>query len=405
MKVKHLMGQHIAIVGAGHAGGTLALQLRDLGYAGRLTIFGAEPHPPYQRPPLSKKYLSGEWGVDRLHLRGDDVWRELNIDIRTDAAVSAIDPVARTLTIGDETLGWTELALTTGAVSRPLPPIFAGERDVYELRTIADVEALRGAFRPGARLAIVGGGFIGLETAAVAARHGLEVVVIERAQRILERAVGPATSDHFRALHAANGVHIIEESEVVRITGKGVARVLVLHDGSTVPADLVLVGIGVVPATRLAQSAGLALDDGIAVDDRGRTSAPGIWAAGDCASFPFEDRRIRLESVQNAVDQAKAVAADMMGRGDAYRPCPWFWSDQYETKLQIAGLSGGWDDIVTRSGRSGTSHWYYRAGRFVAVEAIDDASAFMVGRRLLEAGITPERGLLADAGFAPRSLL
>lgn len=405
MKDKNVMDQHVVVVGAGHAGGTLALQLRELGYAGRLTILGEEPHPPYQRPPLSKKYLGGEWGVDRLLLRTDEVWPELAIDVRSSAHVSSIDPIGRTVTVDGEVLEWSKLALTTGAVSRPLPPAFLGREGVHELRTIADVETLRGAFRPAARLAIVGGGFIGLETAAVAARHGLEVVVVERAKRILERAVGPATSDHFRALHAANGVRIVEEGGVVDVVGDDRVRALVLHDGSTVPVDLVLVGIGVLPATRLAAAAGLAIDDGIAVDERGRTSAPGVWAAGDCASFPFEDRRIRLESVQNAVDQAKAVAADMLGKGEAYRPCPWFWSDQYDTKLQIAGLSGGWDDVVTRASRTGSSHWYYRGGRFVAVEAIDDSSAFMIGRRLLEAGITPERERLADAGFAPRSLL
>lgn len=405
MKVKSAMDRHVAIIGAGHAGGTLALQLRELGFAGRVTIFGEEPHPPYQRPPLSKKYLSGEWGVDRLLLRTDDVWPELKIEIRTSAIVSAIDPVAKTLTVDGETLGWSKLALTTGAVSRPLPPIFAGRTNVFELRTIADVEALRGAFLPGSRLAIVGGGFIGLETAAVAARHGLEVIVVERAKRILERAVGPATSDYFRKLHRTNGVRIIEEGGVVDVVGDGTIRMLVLHDGSTVPVDFVLVGIGVLPATRLALAAGLAVDDGIAVDERGRTSTPEVWAAGDCASFPLGDRRVRLESVQNAVDQAKAVAADMLGKGEAYRPCPWFWSDQYKTKLQIAGLSTGWDDVVTRPSRAGSSHWYFRQGRFVAVEAIDDSSAFMVARRLLEAGVTPEPGRLADAEFDPRSLL
>lgn len=399
------MSEHIAIVGGGHAGATLALHLRELGFKGRLTIFGAEPHPPYQRPPLSKKYLSGEWPAERLYLRGEEAWASLNVDIRRSAPVKGIDLAGRTLSVGEETIPWDKLALTTGAASRPMPPILAGRRNIYDLRSLGDVDALRGDFRRGARMAIIGGGFIGLETAAVAARHGLEVTVIERAERIMERAVGPATSVYFRQLHAREGVRVLEASEVTHVDKNAEALSLALQDGSALPADLVLVGIGVIPATGLAERAGLTTDNGIVVDAFGRTSAERVWAAGDCAAFPLDDRRLRLESVQNAVDHAKAVAADMLGVGTPYKPVPWFWSDQYDAKLQIAGLFHGYTSVVSRRGGNGESHWYFKGERFIAVEAINAPAAFMTGRKLLEGGIDLSPVSMAQESFDPRSRL
>jgi 3-phenylpropionate/trans-cinnamate dioxygenase ferredoxin reductase component len=399
------MPEHIAIVGGGHAGATLALHLRELGFKGRLTIFGAEPHPPYQRPPLSKKYLSGEWPAERLYLRGEETWTALNVAIRCNAPVDAIDLANRTLSIGDESISWDKLALTTGAASRPMPPPLAGRRGVYDLRSLGDVDAIRRAFRHGARMAIIGGGFIGLETAAVATRHGLEVTVIERAERIMERAVGPATSAYFRQLQAREGVRVLETSEVAHVDERVEFISLTLQDGSALPVDLVLVGIGVAPATELAERAGLATDNGVVVDKFGRTSAEGVWAAGDCAAFPLDDRRLRLESVQNAVDHAKAVAADMLGLGKPYQPVPWFWSDQYETKLQIAGLFHGYTSVVSRQGGNGESHWYFKGERFIAVEAINTPAAFMTGRKLLEGGIDLSPASMAHESFDPRSRL
>ena len=399
------MDRHIAIIGAGQAGATLAMHLRELGHAGRLTMFGDEPYPPYQRPPLSKKYLSGEWGAERLYLGDAQAWKTLDVEIRSNARVTAFDAARKTLEVGGEQIAWDRLALATGAAPRPVPPVFAGRDGVFDLRTMADVDRLRGAFTPGARLAIIGGGFIGLETAAVAVKHGLDVCVIERAGRLMERAVGPATSEAFRALHEAHGVRVLLASGVASVAGDGHVRSLTLLDGTVLPVDLVLIGIGVLPATALAAEAGLATGDGIMVDAYGRTSAPDVWAAGDCACFPYGERVLRLESVQNAIEHAKAVAADMLGQGQPYRPVPWFWSDQYEAKLQIAGLSQGAGNVVTRRSRAGESHWYFKGDQFIAVEAISDAQAFMTGRRLLAAGINVPAQSLADAQFDPRTCL
>lgn len=399
------MEDPIIIVGGGQAAASLALHLRELGSTSPVMIIGEEAAPPYQRPPLSKKYLSGEWTDDRLFLRTSDAWTAQNISVRANARVEAIDPGNKTILTCGETLRYSKLALATGAVSRPLPPQFVGLDQVYELRNLADVDRLRAAFHPGKRMAVIGGGFIGLETAAVAAKTGLQVTVIERAPRILERAVGPATSDHFRALHGSNGVRILETCGVTDVAQNGSALVLSLTNGEVLEVDLVLVGIGVRPATALAEAAGIAVDNGITTDAFGRTSAPEIWAAGDCASFPYGEGRLRLESVHNAVDQAKAVAADMLGRGQPYRPHPWFWSDQYEAKLQIAGLFNGSDKVITRRGRSGLAHWYFRDGQFIAVEAINEPAAFMTGRKLLEAGATLDPELMADESFDPRRCL
>lgn len=399
------MTDPIIIVGGGQAAASLAIQLRDLGCADPVMIIGEEAAPPYQRPPLSKKYLSGEWAADRLFLRTAEAWAASNIEVRTGAKLLGIDPAAKTVALAGETLRYSRLALATGAVSRPLPPQFVELDQVYELRNLADVDRLRAAFHPGKRMAVIGGGFIGLETAAVAAKTGLVVTVIERAQRILERAVGPATSDHFRALHESNGVRILESCGVTEVAKNSDTITLSLTNGEDLEVDLVLVGIGVLPATALADAAGIAVDNGIATDAFGRTSAPEIWAAGDCASFPYGEGRMRLESVQNAIDQAKAVAADMLGRGQPYRPYPWFWSDHYETKLQIAGLFSGFDQVITRKGRAGLAHWYFRDGQFIAVEAINEPAAFMTGRKLLEAGAALDPALMADESFDPRRCL
>lgn len=399
------MEDPIIIVGGGQAAASLAIQLRELGATSPVMIIGEEAAPPYQRPPLSKKYLSGEWSDDRLFLRTPEAWTASDIAVVTNSRAACIDPAAKTIEVGGETLRYAKLALATGAVSRPLPPMFAGRDKVFELRNLADVDRLRAAFAPGARMAVIGGGFIGLETAAVAAKTGLQVTVIERAPRILERAVGPATSDHFRALHESNGVRILESCAVEAVTEAGSRMALDLSNGEQLEVDLVLVGIGVLPATALAEAAGIAVDNGIATDSFGRTSAPGIWAAGDCASFPFGEGRLRLESVQNAIDQAKAVAADMLGRGQPYRPYPWFWSDQYDTKLQIAGLFNDFDRVIKRAGRAGVAHWYFRDGQFTAVEAINEPAAFMTGRKLLEAGAALDADSMADESFDPRRCL
>jgi 3-phenylpropionate/trans-cinnamate dioxygenase ferredoxin reductase subunit len=252
---------------------------------------------------------------------------------------------------------------------------------------------------------VVGGGYIGLEAAAVAAKKGLIVTLIEAAPRILGRVAAPETADAMRALHTAHGVTIREGLGLVRLTGDGRVNGADLADGSHIPVDFAIVGIGILPGDRLAREAGLVIDNGIATDAFGRTSDPAIWSAGDCASFVYKGSRIRLESVQNAIDQSESVAANMLGAGKPYLPMPWFWSDQYDMKLQIAGLNTGYDRVVTRISGASRSHWYFRGETFLAVDALNDPRGYMVGKRLLETGKQPAAEALADPATDLKSLL
>ena len=399
---------HIVIIGAGQAGAALAARLRALGFAGRLTLIGEEGAPPYQRPPLSKKYLLGEMPAERLYLRAPDFYAENGIELRLNATADAIDRKDRVVIAGGEAIAYDRLALTTGAVPRRLPGAIGGELPgVHVVRTLADVDAMAPAFRAGARVLIVGGGYIGLEAAAVAASRGLKVTLIEAAERILQRVAAPETSDWFRALHRAHGVEIREGTGLVRLLGEAGVTGAELTDGTVLEIDFAIVGIGVTPATELAEAAGLEVENGIRVDEFGHTSDPAIWAAGDCTSLPYRDGRTRLESVQNAIDQAEAVAANMLGAETPYRPKPWFWSDQYDVKLQIAGLNLGYDRVVTRPGeRAGSvSHWYYRGAELLAVDAMNDPRAYMTAKRLIEAGRSPDAAAVADPGVELKALI
>jgi 3-phenylpropionate/trans-cinnamate dioxygenase ferredoxin reductase subunit len=400
----------IVIIGAGQAGASLAAKLRALKHVGPITLIGAEPVAPYQRPPLTKKYLTGEMELGRLLLRPEQFYADQGITLRKSAAVAALDTQARRVVFeGGETLPYDQVALTTGSVPRRLPAAIGGDlAGVYVARDLADADAMAPEFVAGRRVLIVGGGYIGLEAAAVAASRGLKVTLVEAAPRILQRVAAPETSDWFRALHTGHGVEILEGVGLARLTGDAAGHVCgaVLADGRTVETDFVIAGIGISPATALAEAAGIALDNGIATDAQGRTSAPDVWAAGDCASFPWQGGRLRLESVQNAIDQAECVAANMLGAGKAYAPKPWFWSDQYDVKLQIAGLNTGYDHIVARPGAEGTaSFWYFRAGRLIAVDAMNDPRAYMVGKRMVESGITPAPEALADPAQDLKALL
>lgn len=389
----------IVIVGAGQAGAALAAKLRALGHQGTITLIGAESAPPYQRPPLSKAYLLGEMEEERLWLRAPDFWAEQNIALKLGQPVSAIDPAAKTVTVGDEVIQYDALALTTGSLPRRLPGSIGGDlAGVYTVRSLEDVDAMRREFAPGRRVIIVGGGYIGLEAAAVAAKLGLEATVLEMAPRILQRVAAPETSDHVRALHQGHGVTILESTGLERLLGETRVTGARLSDGREVAADFVVVGVGIAPDTALAQAAGLALDNGIATDEFGRTSDPAIWAAGDCASFPHQGGRIRLESVGNAIDQAEAVAANMLGAAQPYQAKPWFWSDQFDLKLQIAGLNTGYDHVVTRRTADGAvSFWYFKGDRLLAVDAMSDSRAYMVGKRLIEAGKSPAPDAIVSA--------
>lgn len=400
--------QNIVVIGAGQAGAALTAKLRELGYAGTLTLVGSEPEPPYQRPPLSKAYLLGEMEKDRLYLRPREFYAEHQIDLLTGSEAVEIDRPAQVVQVAGRDLPYDALALTTGSRARGLPAAVGGDLDgVVTVRTLADVDAMAPRFRDGARVLIVGGGYIGLEAAAVAAKQGLEVTLVEMADRILCRVAASQTADYFRALHTAHGVDIREGVGLERLTGKSAVTGAELSDGSMLEVDFVIVGIGILPEDRLAAAAGVETDSGILVNSFGQTSDPAIWAAGDCTLFPFRGQPTRLESVQNAIDQAEAVAANILGAETAYAPKPWFWSDQYDVKLQIAGLNRGYDRVVTRQGaRDGTeSHWYYRAEQLLAVDAMNDPRAYMVGKRLIDAGRTADPGAVADPGVELKTLL
>ncbi|MFT3690680.1 NAD(P)/FAD-dependent oxidoreductase [Paenirhodobacter sp.] len=383
----------IVIVGGGQAAASMAARLRASGYVGAVTILGAEPVPPYQRPPLSKGYLLGEMPLDRLTLRGDDWWAANGITLRTGTRVEAIDRSARRVRFAGGEIGYDQLALCTGATPRTLPEAVGGTlAGVFTVRTLADVDAMAPEFRAGRRLAVIGGGYIGLEAAAVARKLGLEVTLIEAAPRILGRVACAETADAIRRLHAAHGVTILEGTGLRRLTGTAHVDGAELMDGRRIAADFAIVGIGVAPETGLAQAAGLTIANGIAVDAFCRTSDPAIWAAGDCAAFPWGRERLRLESVGNAIDMGETVADNMLGAGRAYQARPWFWSDQFNAKLQIAGLNTGYDRVVSRAGE-GESFWYFREGALLAVDALNDPRAYMVGKRLIESekSVTPEQ--------------
>jgi 3-phenylpropionate/trans-cinnamate dioxygenase ferredoxin reductase component len=395
------MPDPIVIVGAGQAGASLAARLRDLGYDGPLLILGEEPHPPYQRPPLSKKYMSGELDIPRLLIRPTSWYGERNIELRLSAPVAEIAPRDHGVTLADGTrLRYAKLALTTGAHPRRLPASIGGDlAGVFTIRNLANVDALAPVMDPGKTLLVVGGGYIGLEAAAIAAAKGLKVMLVEMAPRILQRVACSLTADYFRALHGRHGVAIRESAPLLELLGKdGRLTGALMQDGSVIEAELAVIGIGIAPNDALAERAGLAVEDGILVDGACRASAPDVYAAGDCANFPWRGLRTRLESVQNAVEQAEHAAAAMLGAEADYDPVPWFWSDQYDVKLQIAGLNRGYDDALPRPGkREGSqSVWYFAGERLIAVDAMNDALAYAFGKKIIEAGRSIPKEIAAD---------
>lgn len=398
----------IIVIGAGQAGSSLVVRLRSLGFEGKVTLIGAEPVPPYQRPPLSKKYMLGEMDVERLFLRPEAFYADQNIDLRLGVLVTGIDRDAKTVTLNSgEVLQYDKLALTTGSDPIPLPASIGGGLDnVYTVRTLKDADAMAAHFTKGKRALIVGGGYIGLEAAAVAAMRGVNVTIVEMADRILQRVAAPQTSDYFRTLHTGRGVDVREGVGLDSLKGhKGRVTLAVLSDGTQLGIDFAVVGIGIRPAIGLADFADLSIENGIKVNGFGQTSDPSIYAAGDCTSFPYKDGRIRLESVPNAIDQAEATAAAMLGETKEYIAKPWFWSDQYDVKLQIAGLNTGYDTVVNRAFGAATSFWYYKGDQLLAVDALNDPRAYMVGKRLIEAGKSPDPSLVADTTIDLKILL
>jgi 3-phenylpropionate/trans-cinnamate dioxygenase ferredoxin reductase subunit len=381
-------------------------KLRNSGFDGEITLIGAETVPPYQRPPLSKAYLLGEMEKERLFLRPEQFYIDHNITLRLGAPVTAIDRAAKTVSVAGETVAYDQLVLTKGSNPRHLPASIGGALGgVHVVRSLDDVDAMRADMAPGKHALIVGGGYIGLEAAAVASKMGLKVTVVEMADRILQRVAAPETSDYFRALHKEHGVDIREGVGLDRLLGDSRVTGARLADGSHIDVDMVIVGVGVTPSDSLATNAGLTINNGIETDAHGRTSDPSIWAAGDCASFPWRGGRIRLESVQNAIDQGELVAENIMGANKEYVPNPWFWSDQYDVKLQIAGLNTGYDKIAARHVGDAVSYWYYKGDKLLAVDAMNDPRCYMIGKRLIEAGKSPSPDIVSDPETDMKALL
>ncbi|MHA7970418.1 NAD(P)/FAD-dependent oxidoreductase [Rhizobium sp. CAU 1783] len=404
------MAGRLVIIGAGQAAFALAAKLRGLKDMRPITILGAEDCLPYQRPPLSKKYLLGEMSFDRLLFRPEAWYADNSVEIRLSTPVEEIDRAAKEVVLFDGSrLGYETLTIATGATPRCLPDAIGGALDgVYTVRNKADADRLATEMTPGRRLLIVGGGYIGLEAAAVARHLGLEVTVIEMADRILARVAAKETADAMREIHSAHGVVIREKTGLAALIGEN-GRVVAaeLSDGTRMDVDIVIAGIGVVANDGIAARAGIETANGILVDAMARTSDPAIFAMGDCAVFEWKGQRIRLESVQNAVDQAEAAAAVMAGGDQPYRPKPWFWSDQYDVKLQIAGFNLGYDETILRPGgrENSLSIWYYSKGEFIAVDAINDAKAYVTGKKLLELGRNAPRNVIADPGSDLKALL
>lgn len=397
---------HTIIIGAGQAGQSVATTLRSQKYTGKIMLIGDEPVPPYQRPPLSKAYLLGDLELSRLFLRPANFYVDAGITLMTGQTVRAIDVDAKTVTLDDQVLDYTDLVFATGAPPRRLPAAIGGDlAGVYTMRTLADADAIAPEFKNGARVLIVGGGYIGLEAAAVAAKKGLHVTLVEMSERILQRVASKETSDYFRTLHRSHGVDLRETVGLDRLNGEARVTSASLTDGSTIDVDFAIVGVGVTPEITLAEAAGVTIENGIKTDAQGRTNQANIYAAGDCASFLYAGQQMRLESVGNAIDQGEVVAKNICGQGVDYVPKPWFWSDQYDVKLQIAGLSSGHDQTVVRDNGTARSHWYYSAGQLIAIDAMNDPRAYMVAKRLIEAGKNADPKIVADASADLKPLL
>lgn len=404
----------ILIVGAGQAGVQVGEALRAGGFTGSITLLGDEASAPYHRPPLSKAWLAGELAEAQLTMRAPEALARKGIELRLSTPVRRIDLAAREVTLADgSVLPYTGLALTTGSTPRALPLPGADAAGVLPLRSLADANAISARLQQCVEqqlpVVVIGGGFIGLEVAATARKKGLAVTVLEAAPRLLGRVLAPVLSDWYAELHRSHGAELVFGAQIEAIESQdGMVSAVRLADGRRLPAGLVVVGIGVVANDALAREAGLACDRGIVVDDCARTSDPHVVAAGDCAARRLADGTLlRLESVQNATEQGKSAAAALLGQSRPFTATPWFWSDQYQVKLQMAGLSGGADAWVVRGDMASGSFsvCHFKGERLIAMDSVNASKEHLTARKLLDAGVSPTREQAADAGFDLAGLL
>ena len=401
------MSDKVVIVGAGQAGGQTAVSLRLMGHEGPVVVIGDEAHVPYERPPLSKAFLSGDVAHERLYLKKPGYYADHDIELKLNTRVKAIDRAAKTVTLASgESLSYDKLVLATGSRVRKLDVPGGNLPGIHYLRTLADVEAIKDSLKPGARAAIVGGGYIGLEVAAVLTKLDAKPVVIEVMDQVMARAMAPKVASFFEQVHRSRGVDIRLKTGVTGFEAGADGRVAaaITDSGEKIPADLAIIGIGILPEVELAAEAGLKVDNGIAVDEYGRTEDPAVFAAGDCTNHPnaLLDRRLRLESVQNAVSQGKAVAGAIVGKPAPYAEVPWFWSDQFDLKLQIVGLSDPTDEVVIRGSleEHKFSACYLRGGELVAINCINALRDFNAAKKLIAAHARPDPIKLADPDIA-----
>lgn len=386
------MPETYVIAGAGHAAGQIAQSLRSsaCNFTGRLIMIGEEPYLPYQRPPLSKQFLAGEIGLDRVYFKPPAFYEKFNVETMLNHKIVSLDRQTKQLKLADgATIGYDRLVFATGSRVRTIAAPGVDLPGIFYLRTVDDVGAIRARIKPGGRLVIVGGGYIGLEVAAVMVKHGLDVTVVEMAPTVLARVVDKQVAEFFASVHRKAGVKIENGVAVQGFAGNGKVERVLCADGREFPADLVIIGVGIVPNVEVAQAAGLACDNGITVDEFARTEDPAIFAAGDCANHPNRllGRRLRLESVHNALEQGKTAALAMCGKLVEYAQVPWFWSDQYDLKLQIVGLSGAHDSVIIRGSmeKHAFAAFYMKGNVIIAVDAINSPQEFMASKQLIAA--------------------
>ena len=405
-----MTGQHIVIVGGGQAAAQAILTLRQKKFAGRITLVGEEELPPYQRPPLSKKYLAGELARERLFLRPLAFYEKNGVEMRLGVRAEELEPDSRRVRLDDGgTLEYDGLLLATGSRVRRLKIPGSDLPGIHYVRNVADVDRISEAIAPGNRLVVVGAGYIGLEVAAVAVSRGLKVTVLEAVDRVMARVVCPEVSQFYFDYHTRSGVDIRCGTMIDGFVGNGRVESVCAASGEQFPCDLAIVGIGIEPVVEPASSAGLTCENGIRVDEFARTDDRAIVAAGDCTHHPslLYGHRVRLESVQNAIDQAKVAAASLLGDEQAYDTVPWFWSDQYDVKLQIAGLSQNHDQVILRGDPLANSFaaFYLRDGNLQAVDAVNSPKEFMLGKRLVMQRAVPSPEQLADPAVDLAELL
>ena len=405
------MSETCVIIGASHAAAQLAPTLRQEGWQGRIIIVGDEPYMPYHRPPLSKTFLSGEKSLEDINIRPSIIYEKAEIEFMLNTRIESIDRDNKKLSLDSGgTLEYNKLALTTGSRVRKVDLPGIDLEGVYYLRDVNDVEKIKAHVDAGKKAVIVGGGYIGLETAAVLRHSGMEVSVLEMMERVLQRVTAPEVSAFYDRIHSEEGVNIYCGVGVSAIEGETKVSKVICSDGSEYAADLVVVGVGIVPNVELAEAAGLEVNNGIVVDEFARTSDADIVAAGDCTMHhnALYDRDIRLESVQNATDQARVAALTLCRKEKAYAALPWFWSDQYDLKLQIAGLSQGYDEVIVRGDRENSrsfAAFYLKDGVVISVDAVNKPPEFMVGKRLINGKVKVDKTKLADNSVSMKELI